>query len=319
MEDVIKIESMSLKYKGSDSYANEEINLSIKKGSISGFYGENGAGKSTLIEAILCYQKIDRGKIYLFGKELSVTNEYEISKKISYSTQKPLPLGFMNVEDVLLITSKLRGKNKVDSEKQIEYWISKLHLENIRKKRISKLSGGQRRIVGFATALMGEYEILILDEPTNELDPDKRELVWESLQEISKTKNTTIIVITHDVNESEAFVDFAYLFSKGRLLEAGSINELKDKAGEEYSIKLKVLAHNVNVAYSALLQLGIKGEVNEENTIHVYSKRTELSEALKLISDNFKKLKLEEYTVSASNLNGVFKRLKGQGGINETI
>lgn len=82
---------------------------------------------------------------------------------------------------------------------------------------------------------------------------------------------------------------------------------------------MKVLAHNVNVAYSALLQLGIKGEVNEENTIHVYSKRTELSEALKLISDNFKKLKLEEYTVSASNLNGVFKRLKGQGGINETI
>lgn len=319
MEDIIKIENMSLKYKGSDSYAIQGVNLSIKKGSISGFYGENGAGKSTMIEAILGYQKIDSGKIYLFGKDLSAINEYEISQKISYSTQKPLPLGFMNVEDVLLITSKLRGKSKLDSEKQVEYWVNKLHLENIRKKRISKLSGGQRRIVGFATALMGDYEVLILDEPTNELDPDKRELVWESLKEISKTKKTTIIVITHDINESESFIDFAYLFSKGELLDSGSISELKDKAGEEYSIRLKLLSQDVRAIYLSLRQLGIEGEVDEEDAINIYSKKDKLSEILKLISDNFKNLKLEEYTVSASNLNEVFKRLKGKGGINETI
>lgn len=223
--------------------------MDIKDNQIVGFFGENGAGKSTLVDAMVGYRTIDKGTILFEGKSVQDSLEH-IHRSVSYSTQAPLPLGFMKVYDILLTTARLRGKDKRAAIEQADLWLNRLGISAIKTSRLQNVSGGQHRLVGFATALMGDFTTLILDEPTNELDPEKRRLLWSSLVTLKKELGITIIVVTHDVDESEEFIDNAILFSHGQLVAQGTPAYFSEKSNNshrmssaKFSSRIVVLNH----------------------------------------------------------------------------
>ncbi|MBA1435291.1 ABC transporter ATP-binding protein [Bombilactobacillus bombi] len=305
MDSIYKINHVFQKYKKNTQFSNEDINLDIPSGKVIGFFGENGAGKSTLVEAMIGYRKVERGEILFQGVEVEKQPD-KIRQTISYSTQAPLPLGFMTVHKILLTTAMLRGKNKIDAQEQVNEWMQKLDLTDFKNKNLSSLSGGQRRIVGFATAIVGNYNVLILDEPTNELDPEKRKLVWNSIKEINKRNSVTIIVVTHDVNESEKYIDEAVLFSKGRVIATGEPSYFKNISQNKYKLILKLNSRNISITQNKLNQLGYGFEMLKENRLQISIEKRDLLKTLDEIINQASNLDFEEYTVSAPTLNDSF-------------
>jgi len=218
------------------------------------------------------YRTIDKVAILFEGKSVQDSLEH-IHRSVSYSTQAPLPLGFMKVYDILLTTARLRGKDKRAAIDQADLWLNRLGISAIKTSRLQNVSGGQRRLVGFATALMGDFTTLILDEPTNELDPEKRKLLWSSLVTLKKELGITIIVVTHDVDESEEFIDNAILFSHGQLVAQGPpayFSEISNN--NNYKIAFTIDGDNIeefSKELSTVSRLEVKQDKEDHLFIHV--------------------------------------------------
>lgn len=184
--DIIKIENLSVKY--NDYYALKDININIKKGAFLNIIGPNGSGKTTLIEVLTNLIKL-------------TTGSYEIiSDNIGYLPQKLIgktnfPITVYEVVKGGLINNK--NKDEVDS--LVNYWLFKMGLLEFKDENMSVLSGGQQQRVYIVRALINEPDLLILDEPTNSLDPEFRVEFYNLLLDLQSKSNITIINVTHDI------------------------------------------------------------------------------------------------------------------------
>lgn len=184
--DIIKIENLSVKY--NDYYALKDININIKKGTFLNIIGPNGSGKTTLIEVLTNLIKL-------------TTGSYEIiSDNIGYLPQKLIgktnfPITVYEVVKGGLINNK--NKDEVDS--LVNYWLFKMGLLEFKDENMSVLSGGQQQRVYIVRALINEPDLLILDEPTNSLDPEFRVEFYNLLLDLQSKSNITIINVTHDI------------------------------------------------------------------------------------------------------------------------
>lgn len=229
MSHIIDIRNLK-KFFG-DIKAVDDITFSVEEGELFAFLGLNGAGKSTTINILVGVLKRDSGDCFV--NNFSVDEISKILPSIGIVFQTSVLDKKLSVYDNLRYRAMLYGMDKKEFENNLKYFIDKLDLGQILKKQLDKLSGGQKRKVDIVRALLHKPNILILDEPTTGLDPKTRKLVWDTINELRKTTNLTVLLTTHYMEEA-SIADNVVIIDGGKIVAEGSPLTLKNKYANDY-------------------------------------------------------------------------------------
>lgn len=230
MEDIIKIEHLYKSY--GEVKAVQDLSFRVKKGELFAFLGLNGAGKSTTI-SIMCGQlKKDGGRVEINGKNLD-ENPNEIKRELGVVFQNSVLDKPISVYENLKTRAALYDIRGQEFEARIQELTETFELADILKRPIGKLSGGQRRRVDVARALLHKPSILILDEPTTGLDPQTRKTVWEIIENLRKTENMTVFLTTHYMEEA-VDADYVVILDAGKIAAEGTPLGLKNQFTGDY-------------------------------------------------------------------------------------
>ena len=224
-------------YPGQTQPANENITLQICQGEIFGFLGENGAGKSTLVRQMVNLLRSTSGSIELFGQPIG-RDSLHVPLNVGYMPQETHALNNLTVGEALYFTAHLRGLRRADALRERDALLDLWQMRELHNQYSPRLSGGQRRLLRLAVAMVGAPPVLILDEPTNDLDPQRRKLVWNVLRQVNHERGTTIIFITHDAIEAEKIIQRVGIMREGRLVAVGRPSELKQRIDQKLRLEL---------------------------------------------------------------------------------
>lgn len=224
MEPIISIEHL---YKAfGDVKAVEDLSFQVRPGELFAFLGVNGAGKSTTI-SILCGQlKKDAGRVCIAGADIEKGME-TVSRRLGVVFQRSVLDGALTVEENLRSRAALYGITGAAFRTRLQELGELLDFSNLFKRTVGKLSGGQRRRIDVARALLHKPEILILDEPTTGLDPQTRKLLWEVIYSLQKREGMTVFLTTHYMEEA-ADADYVIILDKGKIVAEGTPLQLKN-------------------------------------------------------------------------------------------
>lgn len=212
------------------------VDIEIKKGDVVGLLGPNGAGKTTTFHMIMGFLKPDKGNVYLDDNDITLLPMHNKARLgISYLPQEPSIFRGLTVEDNIYAVCEMILKDKGEMKETTEKLIEEFNLKDIRKNLGSKLSGGERRRVEIARALVANPKFLLLDEPFTGIDP----IVREEIQRIVitlKNKDIGVLITDHNVRETLEITDYSYIMYEGKILISGKTAELieNEKARKIY-------------------------------------------------------------------------------------
>ena len=224
------IKTMELVKQYKNLTAVDKLNLEIKQGELFSLLGVNGAGKTTAIKMLSCLTKPTGGDAVVGG--YSITKEPEqVKRLIGVSPQETAVAPNLSVKENLELICGIHGFSKEKMEEKIRELTGQFTLDDVLERKAGKLSGGFKRRVSIAMALISEPEILFLDEPTLGLDVLARHDLWEVIRSLKD--KVTIILTTHYMEEAEALSDRVGIMKSGRLLAVGTVEKLNRKAGTD--------------------------------------------------------------------------------------
>lgn len=229
MKDIIEIRNLKKSF--NDVKAVDDISFKVKKGELFAFLGINGAGKSTTINILVGVLTKDSGECLVKG--IPIEEIEKILPYIGIVFQSSVLDKKLTVYDNLKYRAMMYGMDKKKFEESLAYLVEKLELKPILKRTLEKLSGGQKRKVDIARALIHHPEILILDEPTTGLDPKTRKVVWEFIDELREKDNLTVILTTHYMEEA-INANYVVIIDHGIIVSEGTPIELKNKYAYDY-------------------------------------------------------------------------------------
>lgn len=210
------------------------ISFKVKKGSLFAFLGLNGAGKSTTINIITSIIVKNSGKVFINGRDLD-RESYKIKSEIGIVFQNSVLDGALSAKENLQIRSRYYGIKKNEWKEREKILIDMLDLSSFYDKPIAKLSGGQKRRVDIARAMVHNPKLLILDEPTTGLDPQTRVSVWNLINMLREKTGMTVFLTTHYMEEAEK-ATYIVVMNKGSIIAEGTPNELKNTYSSDYLI-----------------------------------------------------------------------------------
>lgn len=230
MENIIEIKNLNKSF--GEVKAVQDLSFCVKKGELFAFLGVNGAGKSTTI-SVLCGQlKKDGGSVEVCGVDADKSMD-AVKRRLGVVFQNSVLDSALTVRDNLVSRAALYGITGMALEKRLTELDSLLELKELYKRTVGKLSGGQRRRIDIARALVHEPEILILDEPTTGLDPQTRKLLWDVISKMRKEKNMTVFLTTHYMEEA-ADADYVVILDSGKIVAEGTPLSLKNSYTGDY-------------------------------------------------------------------------------------
>ena len=221
------IEVNNLKKMYGDMTAVNNITFDVKRGELFAFLGENGAGKSTTINMLSTILTKTSGEALIMGKELGKEDD-AIRKEIGIVFQNSVLDKKLTVKQNLLTRGAYYGFGKKEITERLDDFWEEFNLKEIWNRKYENLSGGQRRRVDIARALLHKPSILFLDEPTTGLDPMSRKMVWDYINHLRKEEQLTIFLTTHYMEET-AEADNVVIMDKGSIIAEGSPAELKSR------------------------------------------------------------------------------------------
>jgi len=206
----------------------DKVNFEVKRGEVVGFLGPNGAGKSTTMRILTCFISPSTGSAKVNGHDV-FDNPLEVRRSIGYLPQRAPLYTDMTVWEYLKFAAEIRGLDDSEFKKRLKKVVEVCGLAQSLGKDISTLSHGYRQRVGLGQALIHDPPILILDEPTSDLDPNEKAEVLRYIKEIGKDR--TILLSTHNLAEVEEACARAIIVSKGRVVADGPLDEIRGKTG----------------------------------------------------------------------------------------
>lgn len=254
----IKIENLNKIYKGG-SYAIKNLNLDIPNG-MFGLLGPNGAGKSTLMRILVTLMKPTNGKVYFNDLELS-KNRREIRSMLGYLPQDFSFFSKLKTYEFLDYTARLAGmKNGATRRSAVDQMLEEVGLFEARDRNANKLSGGMKRRLGIAQALINDPQVIIVDEPTTGLDPEER-IRFRNLLSTISTRDVIIILSTHIVGDISSTCDNMALLNRGNLAFTGSPEELvKQAEGNVWLIEATETEYlEINEKYPVISTIPVAG------------------------------------------------------------
>ena len=215
----------------------ENLELRVPKGSIYGFLGPNGSGKSTTIRLILGLLKRKSGEVTLFGNAFKGKNRIKSLDKIGALIEEPSLYKHLNAIENLKIAANYR--QNISSERISEV-LEIVKLTHAKKKKVKAYSLGMKQRLGLAISLLSNPELIILDEPTNGLDPKGIIEMRELIKELNKTYGTTFFISSHLLSEIEKTCTHVGIIREGKMLYQNTVKELKDSKGQKMIIEVEV-------------------------------------------------------------------------------
>ncbi|MEY8351621.1 ABC transporter ATP-binding protein [Bacillus cereus] len=285
----------------------DNLNIHVQQGEIYGFIGRNGAGKTTTIRMLLGLIKPTSGKIEIFGEDFSA-NQKEILRRIGSIVEVPGFYENLTAKENLFINAKIIGVHKKNA---IEEALEIVGLQHETKKLVGKYSLGMKQRLGIARALLHYPELLILDEPTNGLDPIGIKEMRKLIKSLAQERNITILISSHILAEVEQLVDRMGIIHDGKLLEEVSLAALQ-KTNRKY------LEFQVNDDNKAAMLLEkqfhiFDYEVHDEGNIRVYSHFGQQGQINKTFVQN--DIEVVKIMMSEDKLEDYFTKLVGGGTI----
>ncbi len=230
----------------------DNVSFTVRRGEVLGFLGPNGAGKSTTMKMITGFLEPTRGTVSLCGHD--VREEPIAAKRVlGYLPEGAPAYGEMTPRSFLNFIADIRGLKGSNRKERIDDVVKKIHIEGVMEQPIETLSKGFKRRVGMAQAILHDPEVLIMDEPTDGLDPNQKHEVRTLIKEMAKDK--AIIISTHILEEVDAVCDRAIIIAKGKLLFDGTPTELIAKSKYHNAVALVMNTGQCEAARMVLLDL----------------------------------------------------------------
>lgn len=302
MEYVLRTHNLSKEFKRFTAVSN--LNMNIKRGEIYGFLGENGAGKTTTIRMIMGLIKASTGEIELFSKKVSRQNR-DLLKRIGSMIEYPGFYPNLTAKENLEIHRRMIG---VQDKECIANALKVTGIQDVKDKKVKEFSLGMKQRLGIARAILHHPEFLILDEPTNGLDPSGIKEIRELILDLCHKQGITFLISSHILSEIQQIATKIGIIHKGELLEEIEYDELQ-KRNRHYI--------NIRVDNDKKASIILEKELNisdyvvwEKNNLRVYENLEQASKINKILVSN--DLCVDELSVKADSLEDYFLRLTGK-------
>ncbi|MFA5308690.1 MAG: ABC transporter ATP-binding protein [Dehalococcoidales bacterium] len=234
---LLEIKNLTKIYKGKNRVkANDNISLAVSEGEVFGLLGPNGAGKTTLVNQIIGLAVPTSGTITISGVDVIANPDYA-RQACSFQAQVQAPISGLAALQAIELVGRIRGGKKADVHQRALELIEKLELGEWQKTLGLTISGGVRRLVAFCMAAVVPGRIVILDEPTNDVDPLRRRAIWQEVQELAK-QGAAVLLVTHNILEAERVVDRLAIVDQGVIKGMGTPGSLKESEGDAMRLEL---------------------------------------------------------------------------------
>lgn len=279
---ILKCENINKKFGKKQILKN--VSLEVNEGDILGFIGPNGAGKTTTIKMILGLQSIDSGNIYINGYNIKKDFAKAIERVGGVVENPDLYMYLTGYENLKLISNLYKNISKERINEVVD--LVKL---NVRiNDKVSKYSLGMRQRLGIAVALLNKPNLLILDEPTNGLDPEGIKELRDILKELALKENVGIIVSSHNLSDLESFCNKIVIIKNGEIVETNNLTNIK-KVEESYIIEVDDISKIKDVEFEKI----------DENNIRIHIDKKEIPEVIKkLVQNDIKIYMVKEETIT---------------------
>ncbi len=237
MSDVL-VRARGLTKRFGDFIAVDGIDVEVRPGEAFGFLGPNGAGKSSTMKMIGCVSPVTSGELQVFGMD-PATHGPAIRARLGVCPQEDMLDGELTVEENLWIYGRYFGLSRREARARAQGLLEFAQLTDRRSDRVEPLSGGMKRRLTIARALISEPDLLLLDEPTTGLDPQARHVLWDKLFRL-KQQGVTLIVTTHYMDEAEQLCDRLVVMDGGRIAAQGSPRELIERHCSREVLELRL-------------------------------------------------------------------------------
>jgi ABC-2 type transport system ATP-binding protein len=257
--------------------ANDAVSLVFEPRTITALIGHNGAGKSTLLNQIVGLVKPTEGKISVKGLD-PIKERAKVIKVVSSMPQFQAPLNGVSVKQAIKNIAMIKGFSRREAEKRTQELLDLLQIQKWQDKSGDDLSGGLQRLTSFAMSVVDAASVIILDEPTNDVDPVRRILMWKYLRQLADS-GSIIIIITHNLLEVEKYSDRYVLLDKGRVLKDVNVKNQYNPASRHhlavYGIEEADVSHFTSRFKTIYKQ--------DEATLRVFLAADELAQALSIV------------------------------------
>lgn len=257
-EHIISVKNLTKQYQAGQSSGISNISFDIKKGNIVAILGESGSGKSTLLKCIYGLLKVDEGEVIFKGKRILGPDEQLIPghKEMKMVTQDFSLNIYAKVYDN--IASMLSNTNVHAKEEKTTQMMQHLHIEHLKDKKITQLSGGEQQRVAIAKAMVSDTSVLLLDEPFSQVDALLKNQLRADIKRVAAETGVTVIVVSHDPADGLFLADELLILKEGRLLQTGNPADVYNRPDDIYTAQLLGNAIILNAADAAKLGLEIE-------------------------------------------------------------
>ena len=302
MNNIIEINKLKKVY-SNGTHALNGIDLKIEKGKFFGLLGPNGAGKTTTIGILTGLINLTSGSIKV--NHLDVIKNYKETRKMIGLSPQEINLDvFFTIKELLVFQGGYYGLTLKESRKRVDKILFDLGLGEKMNSKARELSGGMKRRVQIAKALVHDPEIIILDEPTAGVDIELRHLLWDSLKNMNKNHNKTLLLTTHYIEEAEHLCDEVAIIDDGKIIAEGSPQDLIKKDGESHiSITIDKWDETILENYKPFYKdniLTIKSKNSDSDVPNIINKLTEAN------------ISINKLDIRKANLEDVFIKLTGK-------
>jgi len=281
-----------------------EVDMHVKKGEIYGFLGPNGAGKTTMMRMLTNLWKPTTGSIELFGEALT-EKSYEVFKRMGCIIEFPTFYDHLSAVENLKLHCEYMGYNKPGA---IEEVLDLFGLSSASDKPVKNFSLGMRQRLGIARAMISKPELLILDEPTNGLDPAGIKMVRDIIHMLSRDFGITVLISTHILSEVESIADTIGVIKDGRMIEEVSMKEIAEKNSKYIQVSVDN-AKKASIILSDILNISNFKILDDEN-IRIYDEIKSVSDISKNLSGN--DILINSITRQSESLEDYFMKLTGE-------
>jgi ABC-2 type transport system ATP-binding protein len=243
MTDIIKVENLTEVYPDGTKAVNG-ISFSIREGEFFGFLGPNGAGKTTTIKVLTTLLEKTSGNVTVAGFDIG-TNAKEIRRLIGVQSQYTIVDDDLTGKENLMLQGHLQRLHGAALEQRVNELLGLVGLSEVADKKVSGYSGGMKRKLDLASALVHKPKLLFLDEPTIGLDPQSRAAIWRYLEELNKIQGVTVFLTTQYLDEADKLCKRLSIIDNGQIVVSGSPAELKQQIGGD-TITIKLAEKDIN-------------------------------------------------------------------------
>lgn len=299
MNQIVSTHNLSKRY--SNAYSVKDVNLSVCEGDIYGFLGPNGAGKSTTLKMILGLTRPTDGKVTVFGKDLGANRRLVLSQTGSL-IESPSYYGHLTGLENMRVVQKLRDV----PDKNVTEALKIVRLEKQKDKKVGQYSLGMKQRLGIAMAILSFPKLLILDEPTNGLDPAGIGEIRELIKSLPQRYEMTVLISSHLLSEIEQMATSVGIINDGMMMFQGSMEALKNKNRPTIMLKTK----DNMLAQKILFDKGFSSKQHEDFLVFESLIDKEVAQANRsLIEANIDVLRIEEHK---KNLENIFLDITGK-------